>query len=142
MRLLNISASLPLLHLRGALLAALGFEVANVLGIFTGIGALRFGRKCDATILCHTLSNTDKLRFEAVIQDIEPRASLIELYLAEMPVTSGITLDAAVDFLPFVNRWAESLDVHERVSPFDPTYKDGHCSPVRFFWKLGCVGNF
>ena len=60
-----------------------------------------------------------------------PRPSLIELYLVEMPVTSGITLDAAVDFSPFLNRWAESLDVHQRVSPFDPTYKDGHCSPVR-----------
>ena len=132
MRLLNISASFPLLHLRGAFLAALGFEVANALGASTGICALQFGRKCDATILCHTLSNTDKLRFEAVIQDTEPRPSLIELYLVEMPVTSGITLDAAVDFLPFVNRWAESLYVHERVSRFDPTYKDGHCSPVRF----------
>ena len=132
MRLLNISASLPLLDLRGAFLAALGFEVANALGAFTGICALRFGRKCDAAILCHTLSNAEKLRFEAVIQDIQPRPSLLELYLVELPVTSGITLDAAVDFLPFVNRWAESLDVHQRVSPFDLTYKDGHCSLVRF----------
>jgi hypothetical protein len=31
-----------------------------------------------------------------------------------------------------VNRWAEALDVHQQVSPFDPTCKDGHCSPVRF----------
>lgn len=158
MRLLNISASFPLLDLRGAFLAALGFEVANALGAFAGMCALRFGRKCEATILCHTLSNVDKLRFEAVIQDLQPRPSLIELYLVEMPVTSGITLDAAVDFSPFLNRWAESLDVHQRVSPFDPTYKDGHCSPVRFLagphfraalhsltWpsnrKPGCVGN-
>ena len=158
MRLLNISASFPLLDLRGAFLAALGFEVANALGAFTGMWALRFGRKCDATILCHTLSNADKLRFEAVIQGLQPRPSLVELYLVEMPVTSGISLDAAVDFSPFVNRWAESLDVHQRVSPFDPTYKDGHCSPMRFIagphsraalrsltWpsnrKLGCVGN-
>jgi hypothetical protein len=66
------------------------------------------------------------------MQDLQPRPSLIELYLVEMPVTSGITLDAAVDFSPFLNRWAESLAVHQRVSPFDPTYKDGHCSPVRF----------
>jgi hypothetical protein len=115
MRVLNISASSPLLHLRGALLAALGFEVANALGAFTGICALRFGRKCDAAILCHTLSNADKLRFEAVIQDIQPRPSLIELYLVEMPITTGITLDAAVDFLPFANRWAETLAIHQRV---------------------------
>lgn len=132
MRLLNISASFPLLHLRGAFLAALGFEVANALGAFTGIRALQFGRKCDATILCHTLPNADKLRFEAVIQDIRPRPSLIELYLVEMPITSGIALDAAVDFLPFVNRWAEFLAVHQRVSRFDSTYNDGRCSPLSF----------
>ena len=137
MRLLDISASFPLLDLRGAFLAALGFEVANALGAFTGICALRFGRKCDATILCHTLSNADKLRFEAVIQDLQPRPSLIELYLVEMPVTSGLTLDAAEDFPPFVNRWAESLDVHQRVSPFDPTHKDGHCSSRTFFSGSG-----
>lgn len=131
MRLLNISASFPLLHLRGAFLAALGFEVANALGAFTGIRALQFGRKCDATILCHTLPNADKLRFEAVIQDIRPRPSLIELYLVEMPITSGIALDAAVDFLPFVNRWAEFLGV-QRVSRFDSTYNDGRCSPLSF----------
>lgn len=117
MRLLNISASFPLLHLRGAFLTALGFEVVNALGAPTGISALGSGRKCDAAILCHTLSNADKLRFEAVIQNMRRRPSLIELYLVEMPVTSEIALDAAVDFLPFVNRWAESLAVHQRVSP-------------------------
>jgi hypothetical protein len=108
MRLLNITASLPLLHLRGAFLAALGFEVTNTLNVSAGAFALRSGRKYDAAILCHTLSNSHKLRFEAAIQNIQHKPPVIELYLVEMPVTSGLALDAAVHFQPFMNLWVES----------------------------------
>jgi hypothetical protein len=71
MRLLNITASLPLLRLRGAFLTALGFEVTNALKASAGVLALRSGRKYDAAILCQSLSNAHKLRFEAAIQNIQ-----------------------------------------------------------------------
>lgn len=82
--------------------------MTNTLKVSAGVFALRSGRKYDAVILCHTLSNAHKLGFEAAIQNIQHKPPVIELYLVEMPVTSGLALDAAVHFQPFMSLWVES----------------------------------
>ena len=110
MRILNIGSNVPLLHLRGAFLEALGFAVANVPDVLEALRELHLAvRPYDVAVLCHSLSNANKLWFDSAIQDISRKPIVLELYLAKSPITSGIALDAATHFQRTMVTWSPSF---------------------------------
>lgn len=109
MRILNIGSNVPLLHLRGAFLEALGFAVVNVPDVLEALRELQLAvRPYDVAVLCHSLSNANKLWFDSAIQDISCKPIVLELYLAKSPITSGLALDAATHFQRTMVTWAPS----------------------------------
>jgi hypothetical protein len=122
MRVLNIGSEVQLLHLRGAFLKALGFAVVSVHEVLPALHELQFaGRPYDVAVLCHTLSNANKLLLDSAIQDIASKPIIVELYLATSPVTSGIALDAAAHFPKLMVAWAPS-------SSMWPELEVDHCA--------------
>lgn len=102
MRLLNICTHKQLRQLRSAYLYAIGYEVVDGPDLGRSVEILRSGREFEMVILCHTLLHREKLWMESFIQGNCPKASTLELYLAESPVTSGMKLDAGTEFQTFM----------------------------------------
>jgi len=109
MKILHISEESSLLLLRGRYLKSLGYEVVGTREVGTAFAMLRSGERFDALLLCHTLSEAVKLGIAGRARRGWGRPLIVELYLAETPVTGGIALEADRDFQPQMERWAESL---------------------------------
>lgn len=94
--------------MRGLFLDALGFQVVNVRNAYGACHVLHSGAEIDVAILCHTLRLAEKLAFESYVRISRPNVQLVELYLAESPVTGGLAVEADTEFQSLMLKWAES----------------------------------
>jgi hypothetical protein len=108
MKILNIASHGELRLVRCLYLKALGFEVVDAQDAHDACRTLHSDFNCDLAILCYTLSEADKLAFEAYLRISGLAVRLVELHLADLPVTSGIAVDAFTQFHTLMMSWAES----------------------------------
>jgi len=108
MNLLHISADAVLAQARRRYLRALGFGVSDVQGMASILAVFNYEREFDAVILCHTLSASEKLKIAEIVCANWAVPLILELYLAEPPVTRGIGLEADTEFQQWMIRWAET----------------------------------
>lgn len=111
MNLLHISANAGLAEARRRYLRALGFAVSDVQGVAGILAVFNYEKEFDAVILCHTLSASEKLKISEIVSANWAVPLILELYLAEPPVTKGIGLEADTEFQPWMIRWAETPPV-------------------------------
>jgi len=116
MRFLNVSANTQLRRERGLYLKALGFEVLNARDVSSAITMLELGDEADLAILCHTLRPEDKLAFSSLLRRTGAKTLVVELVLADPPVTPGLALEADREFQPLMMSLAENLASESLVS--------------------------
>ena len=108
MNLLHISEDAGLAQARRRYMKALGFAVSDVQGVAGILAVFNYKKEFDAVILSHTLSASEKLKISEIVSANWAVPLILELYLAEPPVTKGIGLEADTEFQPWMIRWAEN----------------------------------
>jgi hypothetical protein len=88
MRILNTSADRELLLVRSEYLWTLGFDVENAIANARWHDAVKRSGAVDLAVLCYTLSRCQKVSFIEMIRGNFPSTQIIELYLADAPVTA------------------------------------------------------
>lgn len=88
MRILNTSADCELLTLRSEYLWTLGFDVESALANAEVLDVVGNGGSVELAVLCYTLSRDQKVSMMEIIRKSFPSTQILELYLAEAPVTS------------------------------------------------------
>ena len=132
MKFLNVSADTQLRHERVLYLKALGFDVINARNATSAITTLELDNEFDFAILCHTLTDEDKLLFTSFLKQTGARTLVVELVLADLPVTSGVALEADRDFQPVMVDLAESLDSAREPSPSPAESETGLAPALRY----------
>lgn len=88
MRILNTSADRELLLVRSEYLWTLGFEVENAFANARLHEVVRETGAVDLAVLCYTLSRHQKVSLLELIRGNFPSTQVVELYLADAPVTA------------------------------------------------------
>ena len=88
MRILNTSADRELLLVRSEYLWTLGFDVESAFANARLHDAVKEAGAVDLAVLCYTLSSCQKISLIEMIRGSFPCTQIIELYLADAPVTA------------------------------------------------------
>jgi hypothetical protein len=116
MNVLNISTDPDLLVVSIAYLSALGFEVVGVHDLAGVRELIDAGKHIDLLILCHTLNDSQKRSICELVTERIPLAQVLELYMAELPVTEEVAAHATIEFLPLM-----------RILASDKANSEGRC---------------
>lgn len=88
MRILNTSADRELLLVRSEYLWTLGFDIENAFANARLLDVVKRAGAVDIAVLCYTLTRRQKISLVDTIHRDCPSTQVVELYLADAPVTS------------------------------------------------------
>jgi hypothetical protein len=135
MRVLNISPHHELIVVGLAYLRALGFQAVGGYDLASVRDAFEDGEQVDLAVLCHTLSDGEKLSICEFICEQSPTTQILELYLTEPPATQEMAVNATTGFLPLMRALAfdrARSEIDRRLSHAEPGTSRRLLTPVLY----------